>query len=175
MKPVFIVFCEGETEEAYVNFLRQKYRLPIKVVSHITGLSIYPDILRRYIQAEKIDPHDTITSFLMYDLDTKGIAEKIAACKDCISIASNPAVELWFLLHAGEQKAAICADDCIEKMTKSLPDWRDYRKGTLTERQKRQLWDCRGLASARAKQLREGENPSSLLYRLIERMDAVNR
>jgi len=33
MKPVFLVFCEGDTEEAYINLLRQKYRLPVKVIS----------------------------------------------------------------------------------------------------------------------------------------------
>lgn len=30
MKPVILVLCEGETEEQYVEHLRQKYRLPIK-------------------------------------------------------------------------------------------------------------------------------------------------
>ena len=35
-----LVFCEGDTEETYISFLRQKYRLPIKVIPRITGLSI---------------------------------------------------------------------------------------------------------------------------------------
>jgi hypothetical protein len=26
MKPVFLVFCEGDTEETYINFLRKQYR-----------------------------------------------------------------------------------------------------------------------------------------------------
>ena len=28
MRPQFLVLCEGETEEAYINFLKQRYRLP---------------------------------------------------------------------------------------------------------------------------------------------------
>lgn len=28
MKPVILVLCEGETEECYVEHLKQKYRLP---------------------------------------------------------------------------------------------------------------------------------------------------
>lgn len=32
MRPQFLVLCEGETEEAYINFLKQQYRLPIKIV-----------------------------------------------------------------------------------------------------------------------------------------------
>ncbi len=35
MRPQFLVLCEGETEEAYINFLKQRYRLPIKIVSKI--------------------------------------------------------------------------------------------------------------------------------------------
>ena len=33
MKPNFFVFCEGETEIAYVKFLRSLYRAPIQVPS----------------------------------------------------------------------------------------------------------------------------------------------
>ena len=40
MRPQFLVICEGETEENYVNFLRQYYRLPIKIVSKIIGSKI---------------------------------------------------------------------------------------------------------------------------------------
>ena len=32
MKPNFFVFCEGETEIAYVKFLRSLYRAPIQVI-----------------------------------------------------------------------------------------------------------------------------------------------
>ena len=173
MKPVFLIFCEGETEETYINFLRQRYRLPIKVIPYVTGLAISPSIIKRYIQIEKIGPSDKIASFLMYDLDTKGVSNKIGACKDSINIASNPSVELWFLLHNGEQNAAITSDTCIERLKKSSADWFYYQKGSLSEKQKEILWGNRGTASARAKRLPEGENPSSLVYRLIQEMDSV--
>jgi hypothetical protein len=174
MTPVFLVFSEGDTEEAYVNFLKQRYRLPVKVIPRITGPSISQDIIRRHIQAEKISPDDKdLTSFLMYDLDTKGIAEKIAACKGSINISSNPTLELWFLLHNTEQNAAISTDDCIDKLRRSTSDWGNYKKGSLSERQKQVLWENRETATARAKQLPEGENPSSSVYQLIETMDRV--
>lgn len=32
MKPVILVLCEGETEECYIDFLKQKYRLPISMM-----------------------------------------------------------------------------------------------------------------------------------------------
>ena len=31
MKPVFLMFCEGETEEAYLDYLKQAYRSPIRI------------------------------------------------------------------------------------------------------------------------------------------------
>jgi len=173
MRPLFLVFCEGDTEETYINLLRQKYRLPIKVISRITGLSISPSIIQRFIQAEKIGPGDLIKSFLMYDLDIKGIAQKLETCKSSISIVSNPSVELWFLLHSYEQNAAITSDSCIEKLKKAAPAWEYYKKGTLSERQKLLLWNNRITASTRAKCLPAGENPSSSVFRLIETMDNV--
>jgi hypothetical protein len=167
MKPVFLVFCEGETEETYVNFLRQKYKLPIKIITHITGLALSQKVIERYIKAEKIGHNDRITSFLMYDLDKKEIAEKITACKDSISIASNPSVELWFLFHSDEQNAAISTNACIEKLRKTATEWKYYKKGILSEQQKRILWDNRRIASERAMKLQNGENPSSMIYLLL--------
>ena len=173
MKPVFLVFCEGDTEETYINFLRLKYRLPIKVIPRITGLLISPGIIQRFIQSEKIGPGDMITSFLMYDLDVTEIAEKLDNCQGSIIIASNPSVELWFLLHNAEQNASITSDSCIEKLRKVSPDWIHYKKGALSEKQKQILWDNRNTAASRSKRLSESENPSSTVYRLIEKMDAV--
>jgi hypothetical protein len=80
---------------------------------------------------------------------------------------------LWFLLHNSEQKAAISTDTCIEKLKKSDSNWEYYKKGALSEKQKQILWDNRRLAYARAKQLPEGENPSSLIYRLIEVIENI--
>lgn len=31
MKPVFLIFCEGETEEAYLDYLKQAYRSPVRI------------------------------------------------------------------------------------------------------------------------------------------------
>ncbi|MDR0721054.1 MAG: RloB family protein [Treponema sp.] len=97
MNPVFLVFCEGATEETYINFLRQRYRMPIKVIPRITGISISSNIIRRHIQAERISPDDRmLASFLMYDLDRTDTASRIAVCKNSINISSNPCLELWF-------------------------------------------------------------------------------
>jgi hypothetical protein len=171
MKPVFLVFCEGETEEAYINFLRQRYRLPIKIIPRKTGLSISSAIIKRYVQAEKISPGDIITSFLMYDLDTAGITEKLLLIKGSIPITSSPCVELWFLLHNKEQYAEIATEACITALQHFSSDWTYYEKGNFTDRQKQVLWDNRTIACGRARKLSENINPSSTIYRLVEAMD----
>jgi len=171
MKPVFLVFCEGETEETYVNFLRHQYKLPVKVITYITGLALSQKKIESYIKAEKIGINDKITSFLMYDLDTNEIIEKIEACKSSINIASNPSVELWFLLHNSEQNAFIATNACIEKLKKSTKDWESYKKGILSDQQKRILWDNRRIASERAMKLQKGKNPSSMIYLLLDKME----
>ena len=56
---------------------------------------------------------------------------------------------------------------------KMKPVFLVFCEGTLSEKQKQLLWDNRKLASDRAKKLSEGENPSSLIYRLIVAMDGV--
>jgi len=171
MKPVFLVFCEGKTEETYVNFLRQQYKLPIKVITHVAGLALSQKRIESYIKTEKISFNDRITSFLMYDLDKNEIAEKIAACKSSINIASNPSVELWFLLHNGEQNAFVSTNACIEKLRKIAIEWESYKKGILTDKQKKILWDNRRIASDRAMRLQNGKNPSSMIYLLLDEME----
>ena len=172
MKPVFLVFCEGQTEETYINLLRHKFRLPIKVISQITGLSISPALIRKYVKSIQLDKNDTITTFLMYDLDTKGISKKLAVCKESINICSNPCIELWFLLHSTDQFSELSTAACISLLQK-LGDWKNYTKGEISFKHKEILWIKRNIACQRAKALPEAENPSSSVFRLIEAMEKV--
>ena len=49
INPHFWVFCEGKTEEAYIGFLRSKYRLSIEIISKVSG----HNISERYIKSFK--------------------------------------------------------------------------------------------------------------------------
>ncbi len=40
IKPTFWVFCEGETEAAYIAMLRSQYRIPIEIITKVAGNSI---------------------------------------------------------------------------------------------------------------------------------------
>lgn len=76
MRPQFLVLCEGETEENYVNFLRQYYRLPIKIVSKIIGSKISQKIVNRY-KKDLTGSEESIKTFFMYDADLPEVVENL--------------------------------------------------------------------------------------------------
>ena len=69
MKPVILVFCEGETEETYINFLKGRYRIPIQIIPKVTGQKLTQKLIDSHIRQERINRKDSIHSFLMYGQD----------------------------------------------------------------------------------------------------------
>ena len=165
MKPNFFVFCEGETEMAYVKFLRSLYRAPIQVIPKKGKSNISEDFIvkskNEYVQTDQ----DKV--FLMYDLDVDGMLEQLQKIPNTELIVSNPCVELWFLLHFQEQKTEISSEKCIKKLQKVS---KEYKKGTLSEDEKEVLANNKELAVERAKKLAEFQNPSSMVYKLLEKL-----
>ena len=163
MKPNFFVFCEGETEIAYVKFLRSLYRAPIQVIPKKGKSNISEDFIvkskNEYVQTEQ----DKV--FLMYDLDVDGMLEKLQKIHSAELLVSNPCVELWFLLHYQEQKTEISSDKCIKKLQKFS---KEYKKGTLSEEEKEVFAKNKKLAVERAKALDVFSNPSTTIYRLLD-------
>ena len=45
--PNYFVFCEGDTEVAYIEMLRSFYRLPIHIIAKKTLLNITPSLVER--------------------------------------------------------------------------------------------------------------------------------
>ena len=165
MKPNFFVFCEGETEIAYVKFLRSLYRAPIQVIPKKGKSNISEDDIERSKNDYVRTSQDKV--FLMYDLDVDGILEHLQKIADAELLVSNPCIELWFLLHYQEQKSAISSEKCIQKLQKVS---KKYKKGQLSEEVKNVLAEKMELASQRAKALSELKNPSTTVYRLLELM-----
>lgn len=167
MKPVFLVFCEGETESNYIDFVRREYHSPIKIVSKTEGNKISQNVITQRQNELKNSKNDVIKTFLMYDLDVKPLNEKLKSC-DAEWLCSNPCIELWFLLHSKNQTAEISTDKCTTELKKSSDGWQQYRKGALTETQKEILRVNKDTAITRAQCLTEYANPSSTVYRLLE-------
>lgn len=162
MKPIFFVFCEGETEIAYVKFLRSLYRSPIQVIPK-KGKS---NITEAFIERSKNDYVRTVQDkvFLMYDLDVDGMLDHLLKIPNVELLVSNPCIELWFLLHYQEQKSEITSDECIKKLQKVS---QKYKKGTLSEEEKECFAENKEQAAERAKKLVDYKNPSTTIYKLL--------
>ena len=174
MKKIFLIFCEGQTEECYVQVLRSKYRVPIKIVTRVEGLNISSKEITSHCKSLCIGvDDDNVKVFLMYDMDVPLDKSKFKGC--CVEyLLTNPTFELWLLLHVANQSAAISTTDVIEKL-KSFEEWANYKKGTFTEQQKNILWDQKDEAINRAKLLTDEENPSSQIYKLLSLLDKESR
>ncbi|MBQ3657816.1 MAG: RloB domain-containing protein [Bacteroidales bacterium] len=167
MKQVFLVFCEGETETNYIDFIRREYHSPIKIVSKTEGNRISQQLILRHQNELKNSKNDVIQTFLMYDLDVKSVNKKLKSC-NAVWLCSNPCIELWFLLHCKNQTAEITTVHCLNELKRSNKCWHDYQKSFLTESQKSVLRENLTMAIQRAKRLPENQNPSSTVYRLLE-------
>ena len=135
INPHFWVFCEGETEEAYICFLRSEYRLPVEIIPKIVGSCINERFISSFKKGKPI--HEKDKDFLIYDADLSEILNKLQKIESAILIASNPAIELWFLLHYKKQTASVSGDDCIREL--SNRNRNIYKKGVIDNQLKIKL------------------------------------
>jgi len=54
----------------------------------------------------------------MYDADVQETLERLKGIKNAKLIASNPSIELWFLLHYKNHTTYISSQDCIMELSK---------------------------------------------------------
>ena len=169
--PVFRIYCEGKSEETYINFLRKKFRLP-SIKPYKTGHSITQKYIEDSCQGELVIPSDKI--FLMYDLDVEGMLEKLKKIKGAIILASNPALEVWYLLHFKNQDASINEEQCIRELEREIDK---YKKGEINSKLEEKLNEEMDSAARHAKalfELHEFDNPSSTIFRLIKILKEIN-
>ncbi len=173
MKSVFLIFCEGQTEEIYIDMLRQRYHSPIRIISSIQGQQVSQRVIENYKRNMQIGKNDKVTTFLMYDMDVEQLLPRLKACQVEL-LLSNPNIELWFMLHSIDQRAEISSDNAITQLQKSAPAWKNYKKGKLTDEQINLLWNNRLDAVKRAKALTNLNNPSSGIYILVEKLEKLH-
>lgn len=166
MKPVFVVFCEGETEEAYLDFIKQTYRSPFKIIPKVEGGKITQHLIQTRCREVKIARNENIQVFLMYDMDKPDITEKLFRLKAHL-LLSNPCIELWFLLHCKDQKSPINTDDAVRALKHIGSPWFHYKKPEINAAQKDYLKQHVQEAMERAASLPAHGNPSSDIYHLL--------
>lgn len=168
INPTFFVFCEGETEEQYINFLRSKYRLPIVIDAKISGNRISEKYIQNYKKNKVVHPKDK--NFLVYDLDVNVIVAKLKSLSNTVLLSSNPCFELWYLLHFQEQTAALNSVECNRKLILHNVN---YKKGTHDRKFIDKLHDKQLKAIHRASKLIKHENPSTQVFLLINELEVI--
>lgn len=169
INPTLWVFCEGETEESYVNFLKSLYRISsIQIHSKVKGNAITTKFISAYKQDKPT--HDKDINYLVYDLDVAGMHAKLEQIGDCVLLVSNPCIELWFLLHYKNQKSAIDSKYCCRELSNRN---KKYSKGSIDNKLYEKLKNKISEATKRAKELPRFINPSSTMYIFIEKLEEL--
>lgn len=163
MNPTYFVFCEGKTEAAYVDFLRRNFRIPIEIIARVSDSNIN----QKYIDNCKRDRFTTSKdkTFLMFDLDVRGMLEHLQKIKDAVLLVSNPCIEYWFLLHYGDVKGELTSAESLARLKRVVSD---YAKGTFSKSMEKVLMEEIASAGNRARTKSEYANPSSTVYRLTD-------
>jgi hypothetical protein len=91
--------------------------------------------------------------------------------KSTILIASNPSIELWFLLHYKNQKVAISTEDCIREL--SNRNRNEYKKGLIDDCLNKKLVEKRKEACNRARATSHFENPSTNVHIFIDTLNSA--
>lgn len=173
MRPQFLVLCEGETEENYVNFLRQNYRLPIKIIPKVIGNKISSKIIKRY-KKELVGPENSIKTFLMYDADQPEVLSRLNKC-DEILLLSKPCIEIWFMAHyKTPQETEISSSNCVKQL-KSIKNWENYKKSILTSIQELELWNKRLDAVTNMESKSIDSKTFSLIFKFIKILEDESR
>lgn len=60
---IFLIVCEGATEEAYVNILKRFYRLPILILTRVCGNALNARLINQYIKDLGLDKDDEYRIF----------------------------------------------------------------------------------------------------------------
>jgi hypothetical protein len=170
INPTFFIFCEGETEESYIKYLRSTYRLPIEIDPKVSGSRITDKYISAYKKQKTVHPKDK--TFLMYDCDVEAVLAKIQQIKGVHQLCSNPCIEFWYLLHCQNHITILTTADCISKLKIHI---KKYKRGTFDEKLKDKIIANKTKAIIKAKALTEFSNPSTSVYKLIEELDTLKQ
>lgn len=173
-KKVFLVVCEGETEEEYVNMLKRHYRLPIAIKTKVSGNIVNTRLVNQYIKELSLDKDDCCEVFYIYDADIESVVSRLLKMPGK-AILSNPTIELWYLLHSKDFCRYIESGAVIKQLADSHSVWKAYSKGFLTSDQKSFLLNHQKKASKRSEKMNWPSNPSSNMYEFIGALESELR
>ena len=169
-KRVFLIICEGKTEEEYIELLKRYFRLPIVIKSKVTGNRVNSRLIKQYVQELGLNNVDDFRVFFIYDMDVPHIVDRLKNLNG-IPILSNPCIEYWFLLHSLSHCKHIDSKDVVKMLMKAEKEWNNYKKGFLSYSKSRLLISNLPKAMERARGSAFPENPSTQMPIFIEALE----
>lgn len=188
-----LVLVEGSSEADYFGFTRREERLRlIEVVLDSAGgvpktLVERAAARKKEAQREARRRRDASVIYdevwCVFDVDAHPNLEeaRVQARDNGIKIAvSNPCFELWLVLHFKDQSAHIhrhalqhkCSTECIPDFGKRITE---QVYGVLREKYEEAVDRARRLDNWHGTRGTEGQNPSTSVYKLTERLRNVRR
>lgn len=179
-KKIFLIVCEGTTEEKYFTEFRINKRLSSVTVDIIPSKKAGGTDSRTLVEFAIDKKRDNIYEHIwcVFDCDENKNIEATfqIAQKEDIQIAfSNPCFELWILLHYQDHRAFVERDKIIPMIKKYIKDY-DKTMDGLYEKTKDKIY----MSISRAEQLEEmhlknckekNSNPSTSVYKLINSLN----
>jgi hypothetical protein len=177
-RPVILIVCEGsQTEPQYLNgFVAQcrNPRVKLRVVSH-TGnpTSIVQEAIELRDGSWRDVDFDQV--WCVFDVDDHEAmlpdARQLAESKHILLAASNPAFELWLLLHYSEPPGQISREQATQRLRKHVPEYKkhiDYVKHDCAAGYSDAVTRAIRLDKLASEAGTPGHNPTTAVYRLTE-------
>lgn len=169
-RPVILVVCEGQTEEAYFRAVKAHYGRSTTVNIKITrGRSDPVRAVEKGIHVNRNDDFDRVFCVVDGDKpDRTALARKRIGKRDNVElVVSIPCFEIWLLLHYETSDApfAECAAVCARlKVKEHMPDYVKgihYDFASITQHINDAIRNAQWLAG------RDLANPSSDVHRVL--------
>lgn len=151
-KPYIVVFCEGESEQAYTEFLRTEFK-DVAVIKHPSSPGLFEEADSKFKKDKSYRDYAEVTDeiWFFFDVETKDIKEwdrRLKIIKRLRSLRKKPGikvrllmttgcVEYWFMLHykmfAPPIRTVAEKERIKDELIKRVPD---YSKGDLNSTSK---------------------------------------
>jgi len=177
IRPLVLIICEGETEKEYLDGFRKEYRLTATQIQiSVEGVPL--TVVKKARDRKNADGGYKAVWAVFDRDDHPNIPEACDMAKqNDIKVAySNPAFEIWYLLHVKDQTAFIDRDEAERMVRRAFPGW-NKPASLFDETAKDRPTAIKRAAKGRKRHSKNGssedENPSTTMDQLVQFLETL--
>ena len=104
-KPYIVVFCEGESEQAYTDFLKKEFE-DVASIKRPSSTGLFEEADSKYKKDKKYRDYAEVTDeiWFFFDVEAKDIAAwdaRLKIIKRLRSLRKKPGIRVWLLMTTG--------------------------------------------------------------------------